>query len=148
MQPTQTHHQGPPWRRRIAIGAAVFAPLVFAACGSSSASKSQPAAKPSASAKPAANVVQIKLIAYRPAKLSVATGTTVTWTQMDPGVHTVTSGTVTQGAAGVSVKPDGTFDSGELPTGKKFTHTFAATGTYTYFCQIHPATMRGEITVK
>lgn len=144
MQPTQTHDRDTPWRRRVAIGAAVLAPLVFAACGSSSASKSQPSAT---SHPAAANAVQIKLIAYRPSKMTVAAGTTVTWTQMDPGVHTVTSGTVSQEGGGVSVHPDATFDSGELATGKQFKHTFAAPGTSTYFCQIHPATMRGEITV-
>ena len=143
MQPTQTLDRNPAWRRRVAIGAAILAPLVFAACGSSSAAKSEPKAKPAA----AANAVQIKLIAYRPAKMTVAAGTTVTWTQMDPGVHTVTAGTVTQAGGGVTVHPGGTFDSGELATGKQFKHTFAAPGTYTYFCRIHPATMQGEITV-
>ena len=74
-------------------------------------------------------------------------GTTVTWTQEDAGVHTVTSGTVVQGTGGVTEKPDGTFDSGSIATGNTFEFTFDQAGTYTYFCYIHPATMRGEVRV-
>ena len=121
--------------------------LALTACGSSSADKGA-AASTTTNAKTSANEVTLKLIAIHPANLSVATGATVTWRQLDPGVHTVTSGTVEQGAAGVTPKPDGQFDSGELKTGKTFTHTFSKPGTYTYFCKIHPATMRGEITVR
>ncbi len=43
--------------------------------------------------------------------------------------------------------PDGTFDSGSIATGKTFEFTFDQAGTYTYFCHIHPATMRGEVRV-
>ena len=66
---------------------------------------------------------------------------------MDPGVHTVTSGTVTQDGGTVTIHPDGTFDSGEIATGKTFTRKFDTPGTYTYFCRIHPATMQATITV-
>ena len=38
----------------------------------------------------AGDTVNLKLIAYRPTKLTVAAGTKVTWVQMDPGTHTVT----------------------------------------------------------
>ena len=89
--------------------------------------------------------VTMRLIAFRPARLDVETGTTVTWTQEDAGAHTVTSGTVEQGAAAVTERPDGRFDSGELTTGQTFRFTFADPGTYAYFCSIHPATMRGEV---
>ena len=122
--------------------------LAFTACGSSSADKGAATSTKTTDTKASANEVTLKLIAIHPASLTVAAGTTVTWKQLDPGVHTVTSGTVEQGAAGVTPKPDGQFDSGELKTGKTFTHTFSKPGTYTYFCKIHPATMRGEITVR
>ena len=149
MQPNPTHARPTTWRRRLAIGTALLAPLVIAACGSSSGSTTSPAsaARPAAKA-PAKDTVNIKLIAYRPATLSVAAGATVTWNQMDPGVHTITSGTVTPGGGNVTEQPDGMFASGEIATGKQYTHTFSKPGAYKYFCEIHPATMTGEITVK
>ena len=148
MQPTSTLARPTNWRRRLAVGTALLAPLAIAACGSSSGSTQSPtsAAKPAAKA-PAKDTVNIKLIAYRPTKLTVTAGSTVTWNQMDAGTHTITSGTVAQGAAGVTEQPDGMFASGEIATGKKYTHMFATPGTYKYFCEIHPATMTGEITV-
>ena len=77
----------------------------------------------------------------------MAAGTTVTWRNRDVGAHTVTSGTVEQGGAGVTEQPDGKFDSGEFSNGDTFEQTFDEPGTYPYFCSIHPATMRGEIRV-
>ena len=96
---------------------------------------------------PSADAVTMELIAFKPATLSVATGATVTWTQKDAGVHTVTSGAVEQGGGGVTKAPDGRYDSGELSTGETFTFTFDQPGTYSYFCAVHPATMRGEVRV-
>ena len=92
--------------------------------------------------------VQLELIAFKPGRLEVAAGTTVTWNQNDPGSHTVTSGTVDQGSGSVTGAPDGTFSSGELETDETFEFAFAEPGVYPYFCEIHPATMRGEITVR
>jgi len=91
--------------------------------------------------------VVMKLVAFTPDQLEVAAGTTVTWTNRDAGAHTVTSGTVEQGGAGVTQEPDGTFDSDDIPKGDTFEHTFEEPGTYPYFCALHPATMRGEIRV-
>ena len=90
----------------------------------------------------------MELVAFKPSELDVPAGTTVTWTQKDPGAHTVTSGVVEPGAAGVTTRPDSTFDSGEIASGKSFAFTFDEPGTYPYFCALHPATMRGEIRVK
>lgn len=92
--------------------------------------------------------VVMELIALKPEKLEVPVGTTVTWTQKDAGVHTVTSGTVEQGTGGVTPKADGKFDSGQIPTSKTFRFTFEDEGTFTYFCAVHPATMRGEVRVR
>ena len=149
MQPNSPSARPFTWRRRVAVGTALLAPLAIAACGSSSGSTASPtsAAKPAAKA-PAKDTVDIKLIAYRPTKLTVTAGSTVTWNQMDAGTHTITSGTVAQGAGAVTEQPDGMFASGEIATGKKYSHMFATPGTYKYFCEIHPATMTGEITVK
>jgi plastocyanin len=91
--------------------------------------------------------VEMRLIALHPDHLTVKAGTTVTWHQTDAGFHTVTSGTAKQEGGGVITSPDGRFDSGQIATGKAFQHAFADPGSYPYFCAIHPATMRGEITV-
>lgn len=91
--------------------------------------------------------IRIRLLAFTPATVRVEAGATVSWIQADAGTHTVTSGTVEDGAVAVTEKPDGRFDSGELQAGKRFTFTFAEPGTYPYFCTLHPATMRGEVDV-
>ena len=92
---------------------------------------------PDGDAAPTANEVTMRLIAFRPETLTV-----------DAGAHTVTSGTVEQGGAGVTAMPDDKFDSGEIATGDTFELTFDEPGTYPYFCEIHPATMRGEVRVR
>ena len=131
--------------RRSLAGLALVSTLgIIAACGDTTGGSDRTAA-PSSSAS---NTVTMRLIAFKPGDLTVDTGTTVTWKQTDAGAHTVTSGTVAQGAAGVTEEPDGTFDSGEITQGDTFELTFDEPGTYPYFCTIHPATMRGEITVR
>ncbi|MGQ0431638.1 MAG: cupredoxin domain-containing protein [Microthrixaceae bacterium] len=132
-------------RRRVSRVAAVVAAVgVLAACGDTGAGSGATAA-PSASSS---NTVTMRLIAFKPSNLTVEAGTAVTWEQTDAGAHTVTSGTVAQGAAGVTEEPDGTFDSGEIAQGDTFELTFDEPGTYPYFCAIHPATMRGEVVVR
>lgn len=89
--------------------------------------------------------VQMQLVKFRPERIEVPAGTEVTWTQNDAGFHTVTSGTVSQKGGGVTVEPDGRFASDELATGESFKFRFDEPGTYLYFCEIHPATMTGEV---
>lgn len=115
--------------------------VVGGACGGGDAAgRGQPARS--------ADSVTMRLIAFRPGALTVDAGTTVTWRQTDPGAHTVTSGVVEQGTAGVIEHPDGRFDSGDIATGETFAFTFDEPGTFPYFCALHPATMRGEIRVR
>ena len=59
-----------------------------------------------------------------PAKLTVAVGTTVTWTNNGILPHTVS-------AAG------GSFESGNVQPGESFSFTFDAPGEYGYFCRPH-----------
>src|SRR3954447_18719049 len=103
MQPNRVRHG-----RRVLVAAFVVMCATLAACSSSSGSK--------ASSSASSHDVQIHLIAFRPATLHIGVGDSVTWHQTDPGVHTVTSGTVEQIAGGVTPKPDGRFASGELAT--------------------------------
>ena len=78
--------------------------------------------------------------AYQPNPINIKAGGTVTWTNEDTVVHTVTSG------SGIDYPNIGReFDSGFL--GKGFSHIFFKAGTFPYFCQIHP-TMIGKVVVK
>ena len=117
--------------------------LVASACGGGSDEGSAAAA-----GAEGGQTVALKLIAFKPERLSVAAGTAVTWKNEDASEHTVTSGTVSQSTGGVTTAVDDKFESGSLKQNAAFTFTFATPGTYSYFCKIHPATMRGEITVK
>jgi predicted lipoprotein with Yx(FWY)xxD motif len=78
---------------------------------------------------------------YSPAAITVVRGVngTVTWTNNDSAIHTVTSMSVPTGAQ--------SFDSGNLNAGATFTVTFTVAGTYTYHCSVH-AWMTGTIVVK
>lgn len=135
-----------PTRRKKTAAAAlvITAFALLTACGESG---NDDAGAPNQAPAASASDVTMQLVSFRPETVTVEAGTTVTWTQKDPGFHTVTSGTVEQGGVGVTPAPDGRFDSGELATGKTFTHTFDQSGTYSYFCEIHPATMRGVVQV-
>jgi plastocyanin len=71
---------------------------------------------------------------FQPPALEVAVSATVSWENIDgDDDHTVTS-------------TDGVFNSGVLPAGSAFEHTFDGPGTFPYFCAIHPE-MEGTITV-
>ena len=78
--------------------------------------------------------VKIDNFNFSPATLTVAVGTAVTWTNRDDIPHTV-------------VSDDKSIKSKALDTDEKFTFTFSKTGTYTYFCSIHPK-MKGTIVVQ
>jgi plastocyanin len=110
--------------------------LAIAACSGSAtpAPSAQPSAAPPAAAPAAAgSAVSIANFAFAPASMTVAVGTTVTWTNTDSAGHTVTA-------------DDGSFKSDKLGTGTAFSHTFTTAGTYTYHCSIH-SSMTGTITV-
>ena len=77
---------------------------------------------------------------YEPDTIQVNAGDTVTWTNTDDALHTVTSGSGTDENMGAE------FDSGMMSTGKTFEHTFGAAGEFPYFCIIHPD-MIGKVLV-
>lgn len=78
---------------------------------------------------------------FDPATLNVPTGTSVTWTNGDTTLHTVTSGSPEGGAASGAE-----FDSSYIGAGKTFEHTFASAGTFDYYCTLHPF-MTGKVIV-
>ncbi|MFA5106614.1 MAG: plastocyanin/azurin family copper-binding protein [Candidatus Micrarchaeia archaeon] len=88
----------------------------------------QPAGAPSAQAR-----VDIGGFAFSPAEITVPAGTVVTWSNSDPVAHTATS-------------TSGIFNSGNIPAGSSWSYQFNSSGTYDYYCTIHPG-MRGKVIV-
>ena len=77
---------------------------------------------------------------YLPSSLTIGTGTTVTWENIDNAAHLATSGTPAGG-------PDGVFDSGMIMAGGTFEHEFIDSGEFEYYCIVHPW-MVGTVTVE
>lgn len=95
-----------------------------------------PAATPTPTPTPAtaASNVSISGFAFSPSTITVARGTTVTWTNMDSAPHTVTSNS-------------GVFNSGTLSRGATYSYTFNQSGTFAYYCGIHTY-MTASVTVQ
>ncbi len=112
---------------RLLIAALALASLSAAAPARPHGAVHRPVAP--ATTKPAAApviiAVQIKMFAFTPKTLTIAPGTTVTWTNVDDEPHTVT-------AVG------GSFHSSALDTGNTYSFTFTKPGRYAYFCRLHP----------
>jgi plastocyanin len=92
------------------------------------------AAPARADSPPAPTVVMAKDFMFAPLALTVAAGSTVTWTNKDQEPHTV-------------VSTEGLFRSGALDTNDSFSFKFDKPGTYRYACSIH-AQMVGTIVVQ
>ena len=82
---------------------------------------------------PAAASVTIKNMEFSPGSLSVIAGSTVTWTNSDTTIHTVTA-------------DDGSFNSGNIAVGATYSKVFNTAGTFSYHCTIHPE-MTGKVIV-
>lgn len=96
--------------------------------------------------------VTLQTFRFEPGDIEVEAGTTVSWTNNDDILHTVTSGIgQEQGVPGVSqdkdAKPDGMFDQEMDSVGSTFEFTFEKAGTFDYYCAIHPG-MTGKVTVR
>jgi plastocyanin len=116
---------------------AIALTLAIAACsGSGTPAPSAQASDGQSAGAPAAggNTVAIANFAFAPASLTVAVGTTVTWTNGDSASHTVTA-------------DDGSFKSDKLANGATFSQTFTSAGTFAYHCSIHPS-MTATVTVQ
>jgi plastocyanin len=83
-------------------------------------------------AAPAA--VTIDNFSFGPTPITVAAGTTVTWTNNDDIPHTVRA-------------VDGSFHSQAMDTAERYSFTFTKPGVYSYFCSLHPK-MVGKVVVK
>lgn len=78
---------------------------------------------------------------YDPPQLFVTVGDTVTWYNDDKEGHTVTSGEGSGRFGWMSDnfgKSNGIFDSGRFMPGESWSYTFEDSGTFSYYCTIHP----------
>ena len=91
---------------------------------------------PAAIASAADVQVTIDNFTFSPAEVTVPLGATVVWTNRDDIPHTVVD------AAAPKVTK-----SAPLDTDESYKRTFAAAGTYHYFCSLHPH-MQGTVVVK
>jgi len=76
---------------------------------------------------------------FTPADISINAGDTVHWMNVDTAAHTVTGGSPANG-------PSGVFDSSLVMADATYAFTFDETGSYDYFCMVHPW-MTGSISV-
>lgn len=78
-------------------------------------------------------------LCYIPETVTIKAGQSLVWMNEDAAFHSVTSGTYEE--------PDGLFDSGYMDPADTFSYTFEDTGTYEYYCTLHPW-MAGTVTVE
>ena len=76
---------------------------------------------------------------YIPSVIVIDSGKQVTWVNEDSAFHSVTSGFYGD--------PTDLFDSGHLDPFESYTLDFDETGTYDYFCTLHPW-MKGQVIVE
>lgn len=77
---------------------------------------------------------------YDPDTITVQPNTVISWINIDNTAHTVTSGSPSENDTGV------VFDSDMIGPGGTYSFIFISSGTYDYFCSIHPW-MTGEVVV-
>jgi plastocyanin len=77
--------------------------------------------------------VAIEDFYFEPANAAIQPGDTIIWVNEGNEPHTVTS-------------VDGQFDSQVLNPGESFMLTFPESGTFSYYCEIHPS-MTGSVSV-
>lgn len=121
--------------RRPAAALFLVASLGFAACGGGDDNAESSATSDSGASDSgggtAAATIDLKAQTFEPAEATIKVGDTVEW-KWEGGVQH-------------NVKGDG-FKS-KLQSKGEFTHTFDEAGTFAFSCDVHPATMKGSITV-
>lgn len=115
----------PRWVILVALGTLLS---ILSSCGGSDESGT-------AAGPPEKGTVVLRDIAFKPGKISVEVGDTVTWRFDDKGIpHDVTA-------------EDDSFKSETMDAGT-FRHTFDEPGTYKYLCSLHPVQMKGVVEVR
>ena len=90
---------------------------------------------PPAQREVAAKTVTIGDFKFKPEAITVPTGASVTWRNVDSAGHTATS------------DEGGKFDSGAIQRGRSKTLTLSRKGTIPYHCDFHPF-MKGRVVVR
>ena len=72
-----------------------------------------------------ATKAEMRTMVFGPKRIEISAGGTVTWTNNDPLVHTITA-------------DDGSWDSGPIEPGKSWSHTFTQPGQFAFHCTPHP----------
>lgn len=130
-----------PRRRPLLPALAVSLAVALAGCGGDTDAglTTGPASNPGAGEQPpesqAGTKVKMENIEFKPAKLTVKVGETVTWINEDTVEHDVTA---TSGAD---------FKSELFAEGKSFEYKATKAGTIKYVCTVHPG-MEGTLIVK
>lgn len=106
------------------------------ACGEKAQSAGSVTTPASAAENQTASTTQVRIdnFSFTPQTLTIDAGTTVTWTNNDDVPHNV-------------VSTDKVFKSKTMDTDEKFSYTFTKSGTYNYYCSIHPR-MTASVIVK
>jgi plastocyanin len=121
-------------KMRLLIGTAfLIATLSILNSCSKSTAYNTPSPGPGTKGGPGTNEVWIQGMAFTPATITVAAGTTIMWTNKDGVAHTVTSDT-------------GLFNSGSMSDGATFSQTFNTAGNFPYHCAVHPG-MKATVVV-
>lgn len=116
-------------------GGTIEAPNPYGGSKNTTPTNATPTASPTPDGGETASEVQVGIVdfAFDPQQVEVTAGQAIVWTNADGSTHTVTF-------------DDAPVDSGPLPEGKSFSHTFDEAGTYAYHCEIHPG-MTGSVVV-
>ena len=82
------------------------------------------------------DTVRVRMVdnAFRPRSITVVQGTRVRWVNRGANVHSSTSNS-------------DIWDSGLLDPGEAYGRVFRREGTFKYLCTVHPAVMKGVVTV-
>jgi plastocyanin len=77
---------------------------------------------------------EMRTMTFAPNRIEIVAGTTITWTNNDPLVHSITA-------------DDKSWDSGAIEPGQTWSHTFTQPGEYAFHCTPHPF-MKGVVVVR
>lgn len=138
-------------RRALLVAPLAAASLLVAACGGGAgATAGSTPMSSTTSASPAATSVAIDTFMFTPKSIRAHVGDTVTWTNQDNILHTVTSGMreydPSDSGRVTATRKDGLFDMQLDGKGATATFTFTKAGTFHYFCDRHPG-MEADIDV-
>lgn len=111
----------------------MLATTLFAGFGAPGRTDTSMSSMSATSSRPSTKVA-IDNYAYKAPTITVATRTTVIWTNLDDDPHTVTA-------------DDGSFNSKGMAQSDTWSHLFTKPGKYSYHCTVHPF-MRGTVIVK